>query len=213
VPSLLPLATPLLAVSALAALLLATPAAAQPAPPLPASALPAGCQRFSVDIEQRGDAGIFGEQVERYTAQATLDAGTWRDVQFTLLHDDDPDQPLWDEGEWPFPLGGDHTRDAEEGDEPVIAKTRSGWRYTWSRDGMSYSLHLGPDGGPVRRQAFRAPGKVTGPDGWAKGIAWTMRQDAAGWPRTEQLTLRVGKGLLGVDLRYQLTYTALGACG
>lgn len=187
-------------------------ALAQPAPALPDSAMPAGCRRFRVSVEQTGDAGLLGRQTERYDVQATLDAGTWRDVTFTVLQDDDPDNALWDEGEWPFPLGGDHTRDAGQGDEPVIARTRSGWRYTWAKDGMSYSLHLGPDGGPVRRQAFRLPGKVTSEEGWAKDITWTLRQDAAGWPRTERLSLRVGKGPFGADLAYTLQYTALGDC-
>jgi hypothetical protein len=161
---------------------------------------------------QSGHAGILGKQTERYAVRATLDGGRWRDVTWTVQQDDDPEQPLWDEGGWPFPLGGDHTRDAADGGTPVVARQGEEWTYTWTKDGMQYTLALGPDGGPVIRQAFRLPGKVSGPDGWAKGIAWDLSQDAQGWPRQERLSLRVGKGLFGVDLDYVLQFRPDGDC-
>ncbi len=194
-------------------MLLALALAAAASAALPGAPLPGACARFQVTITQSADAGLLGTQTERYAVTGALDGGAWRDVAFSVVQDDDPEHPLWSEGDYPFPLGGAHTRGAEDVGAPVVAESRGGWRYTWQREDLTYSVLLPPEGGRVRRQTFRLPGKVSEGDGWAKNIAWTMQHDTDGWPQQEDLTLRVGKGLFGADLTYRLVYARTGDCG
>jgi hypothetical protein len=182
------------------------------APPPPAATLPQGCRRFRIDVVQSGTVPLLGGEEERFLVLGALEDGAWRDVQVTVIADPNPENPLWAEGDWPFPLGGDRTRGISEGPTPKVVSQSNGWRFVWRRDAMTYRVDTGPAGQVVSRERFTLPDKVSSDKGWAKDIVWELRHDEAGWPKDETLSLVAGRGLLRVQLQYGLTYAHLGPC-
>jgi hypothetical protein len=192
--------------------LLVVSASAAAAPPAPAASLPDGCRRFKVDVVQSGSVPLFGGEEERFRVLGTLEDGSWTGVEVTVVSDPKPDDPLWAEGEWPFPLGGDRTRGVTSGPAPTVSSQASGWRYVWRRDGMTYQVDADLTASIVRRERFTLPDKVSSEAGWAKDIVWERRHTELGWPEEETLTLVAGRGLFRVQLDYRLSYRELGPC-